>query len=355
MPGTFEESKHPRAQDGKFGQGGGGVSGQVAAPTKKARVAARAARPVAAKSARAKAAAVNAKAKTLVSDARTKAKGLVTAASAKRAAALGKARASGRKLTPAAKAKIAGAHAKAKDKAKSIVEKAKAKALAMKAKVGAGKPPDPRRRATKTAGSTGKAPTRTPVAAPAPVSRPAPRPTQISKEEHQARAESQLGSLSHDEAKAVNVYQGPAYSVINPELRKTGGTLAHPELRAIADNIDAAIRKHRLPHDQQLFRGMRGDQMFRTLGAMKPGQVFQDHGFVSTSSDAEVGGFGQLKMVIAAPKGARGLHMRGHEREVLLPRGSRFRIEKIEHGSLPSGGRPIPTLTAHVTLLADDQ
>ena len=143
MPGSFDESLHPRADDGKFGQGNGTAKPPPADAAKAKKPTAKAKAKTAAGKERAvaqKHAAARAKAKTkaaeIVATAKARAKALTGGAKAKTDAAIAKATASGKKLTGAQKERHATAKAKAKAKAAEIVTKAKERAKLLKDKAG---------------------------------------------------------------------------------------------------------------------------------------------------------------------------------------------------------------------------
>ena len=103
-------------------------------------------------------------------------------------------------------------------------------------------------------------------------------------------------------------------------------------------HIDSAIAKSPgLPADTFLYR------KFKSNPAIDPanwsvGGTFQDHGYVSTNVGAPVGGYSSanVSLKIVAPKGTKGAFLSkstladSGSQEYLLPRGSKFRIDKIK-------------------------
>lgn len=143
-------------------------------------------------------------------------------------------------------------------------------------------------------------------------------------------------------------------AVLNRGLRK-GGELA-PETQQHVAELDSVLDSSKLEHDTTLYRGMAGtnpqtkifEEQIRT-GQLKPGSVLSDKGYASTTLSgsiaqdkfAEGGG---VVFKIKAPKGSNGLYMNSasdkfvggrydgefrDEMEVLLPRNSQYKVNKI--------------------------
>lgn len=101
-------------------------------------------------------------------------------------------------------------------------------------------------------------------------------------------------------------------------------------------NVDAALNKGTVSEDTIAFRGLPAE-MTKDL---KPGDVFTDNGFVSTSLDRKAAlKFNKNTTEIRVPKGSKGGLMdsvrtkadlirldQKSEHELLLPRGSKFRV-----------------------------
>jgi hypothetical protein len=154
--------------------------------------------------------------------------------------------------------------------------------------------------------------------------------------------------LSQDERAGLRSYASADFQQINGGLRKERGNvdkLASVELHYnegsvanAAKHIDSAIAKSPgLPSDTFLYR------KFKSNPAIDPaswsvGGTFQDHGYVSTNVGAPVGGYSSanVSLKIVAPKGTKGAFLSkstladSGSQEYLLPRGSKFRIDKIK-------------------------
>lgn len=136
---------------------------------------------------------------------------------------------------------------------------------------------------------------------------------------------------------------------MNKKLREDTPDPDRAKMRA---DIDAALDKHRMASSTLLYRGVSAEAPAAVLAyykSLKPGDVFSDKGYVSTSAHLFGTLGGHIKLHITVPEGGRGApipSVKPQEREVLLPRGSRFRIDKVEEKW--DGGANI-----HVTALED--
>ncbi len=190
--------------------------------------------------------------------------------------------------------------------------------------------------------------------APAPASKPVPtvatepknlNPTALGKAES---TQKWVKDLSQDERAGLHSYASADFQQINGGLRKERGNvdkLATTELHYnegsvanAAKHIDSAIAKSPgLPADTFLYR------KFKSNPAIDPaswsvGGTFQDHGYVSTNVGAPVGGYSSanVSLKIVAPKGTKGAFLSkstladSGSQEYLLPRGSKFRVDKIK-------------------------
>jgi hypothetical protein len=156
--------------------------------------------------------------------------------------------------------------------------------------------------------------------------------------------------LTEEEARVAGLYSRGAYGPVNAHLRPGeegfGGDPA--KLDAIAATLDGAIAHQGATTQPGLLHRYldAGD-----FGDVERGTIVEDRAFVSTSARSGVyGPKGKARtgddVVIVAPPGTRGLWMEGlgidgaaHEREYLLPRGSRFEVLELE--DTPEGGRRI--------------
>jgi len=141
---------------------------------------------------------------------------------------------------------------------------------------------------------------------------------------------------------ALSTYTGSAYREINGGLRKDS---LDPFHKSTVRELDAAMAQSALPENTILYRGMEMNSHLRDN--IKPGSTFNDPGYTSTSfdqsnSDSFSGGDNSAVMRIKAQKGQKGLAVQSistypHEREVLLPRGTNYKITNVTRD--PETGR----------------
>jgi len=185
-------------------------------------------------------------------------------------------------------------------------------------------------------------------AAPASTAPTAPKnlnPTTLGKSES---TQKWVKDLSQDERAGLHSYASADFQQINGGLRKERGNVdklvaaeLHYNEGSVANatkHIDSAIAKSPgLPSDTFLYR------KFKSNPAIDPaswsvGGTFQDHGYVSTNVGAPVGGYSSanVSLKIVAPKGTKGAFLSkstladSGSQEYLLPRGSKFRVDKIK-------------------------
>jgi ADP-ribosyltransferase exoenzyme len=132
-------------------------------------------------------------------------------------------------------------------------------------------------------------------------------------------------------------YSGGSYTAINNHLRRD--THLSPTNRENIAGMDAAFAEvPPLTQSIVLGRKMKGNGPFpQNPPPMEPGAVFTDKGFVSTSKDPGVW-YGDVHMEIRVPAGKKALdlnHTTGSqhpsEKEVVLPRNSKFRVISDTH------------------------
>ena len=143
-------------------------------------------------------------------------------------------------------------------------------------------------------------------------------------------------SLSKKELQALEAYTFEDYGEFNRWARGGKGGFGIEEM---AEDVDRALHRSKLPVDVTLYRGMNVGHLL-----LQEGTTFVDRGYVSTSLDGGVGrkfgiqsvGKGDIPAVfrIRAKAGQKGAYLgnfqpKVKEFEVLLPRNSRFRIDKI--------------------------
>lgn len=153
--------------------------------------------------------------------------------------------------------------------------------------------------------------------------------------------------LTPDERKAVMAYMSENFKGINGSLRRgeKPGAVTAKRIR----DLDSAVAKGTIERDATLYRGFHlGDTDPRSL----VGKTIRDQGFVSTSENAKLplfmaasrknGVYARVKVPAGTPAGY--LHKVQNrqsvskydgvpEREVLLPRGSNFRVSGARQGA----------------------
>ncbi len=150
--------------------------------------------------------------------------------------------------------------------------------------------------------------------------------------------------LTDDEKASLKDYTGEGYIPINSSLRGKG--LNHPDNKKNITNLDSAIKKSRFDKSVSylLYRGIgknRKDEISSQIGTnlddkTAVGRVYTDSGYVSTSLQTSTANrFGNHLLTIKTKPGANGIDLAGGssnalEKEVLLPRGSKFRITDTE-------------------------
>lgn len=154
------------------------------------------------------------------------------------------------------------------------------------------------------------------------------------------------GRLTDDEKTALKGYSQYEYQQINAYLR-TGSVTGIPlaseaKASALAAAMDSAIAKGSLPTETVLSRGAGSDKVDPAL--LKEGSTFTDKGFVSTSAKESfaaswahaTGGNKAVLFKITAPAGTPVAYMgkmapsyEQKERELVLPRGSTFTVDKV--------------------------
>jgi hypothetical protein len=146
-------------------------------------------------------------------------------------------------------------------------------------------------------------------------------------------------SLDEHEKGYLSSYTGFAYRSVNANLRKGVENDA-------VKFIDAALEKAPvLDKPVVVYRGV-GPESEKVFGVLKSGDVFRDKGYVSTTmsqqvskqfTEGEASGL-PTRMEITVPAGGKGAYMTGgleyrvggkSEAEFLLPRGSKFQVNKI--------------------------
>lgn len=167
----------------------------------------------------------------------------------------------------------------------------------------------------------------------------APPATTISVEQHTKMKEAHAATRTPEQTAAEQAYAGHSYSSINNGLRR--GSLDPKWDKPLIEKIkhlDASIASSEpLKEDVMLFRGssMLNAEFFKEL---KPGDVYGDPAFTSTTVDKDYLKTAncEVHLHIRAPKGSKAAPIAtefDHEREMLLPRGSRYRVDAVREGT----------------------
>ena len=225
--------------------------------------------------------------------------------------------------------------------------------------------------------------------------RQAPQGLAMKAGEYRAMAEAYPEKLSGPQKLAVMNYTDHTDKILNPMLRQAGG---HPDPSAMLyqgahvpdhvhaerlakrrsrmseehdkdlsvateiSRLDSAIAANRLPRDVTTYRVM-NDPTGNLIKSLKPGDVFQDHGYVSTTADKNIlDGFHsgnrahRVDMHVTIRKGTPAAPMHElssfkNEAEILLGRGSKFRITKIEPAVAGADGTKGTAMQVHMEVI----
>ncbi|CAB4172999.1 Phage portal protein, HK97 [uncultured Caudovirales phage] len=161
---------------------------------------------------------------------------------------------------------------------------------------------------------------------------------------------------------AVNNYSQSGYNELNAQLRKNS-TPTKDSLYAVASfeakeaamvaALDAVTRcDKRDPPPATVYRGS-GEKVMMQIDKLGVGDTFVDHGFMSTSTRraaAESFGGGKVMMRISTRQGISIKAWSSHknEEEVLLPRGSRFKVKTKEWRYIQGRGRVLVVDLEHM-------
>jgi len=165
---------------------------------------------------------------------------------------------------------------------------------------------------------------------------------------------------------AVDSYSGSGYSGINAALRQAkveawnSGTSAlttlskEQAMRVAALDVVTRVGL-REPPPSEVYRGVKSNDFTRYVDSLGVGQTFTDSGFVSTSTEWwTANNFGNASGgTIMKIKTRQGLSIKAWsshsgENEVLLPRGSRFKITSKEWRYTPGTGARLYIEAEHV-------
>jgi hypothetical protein len=141
-------------------------------------------------------------------------------------------------------------------------------------------------------------------------------------------------AMSRQQFDSAMYYSKGGDEVINGALR-AGKNLEGADARALAQ-LDSMMRMPEagIPRDTTLYRGLSGKWAKERFSELKPGDVYDDPAFTSTSHDANSKVRNEDVVInIATPAGSAGAPIPSKfssEVETLLPRGSRFRVDSNE-------------------------
>ena len=165
-----------------------------------------------------------------------------------------------------------------------------------------------------------------------------------------------VGDWDEKHRRAVETYTSSSYIPINKKLRGVAEDLRSDLERTLGDLDDLFAKpSSRLPEAVVTYRGIGEGGGWEKLGPGSVGEVMQDLGFVSTSpsfKQAEDFSTG-MALEITVPQGASAIYVdpisvnRG-ERELLLPRGSRFLVRGVSERALRRGGRILKVFEVEV-------
>ncbi|TKI36823.1 hypothetical protein FC683_07335 [Bacillus cereus] len=152
-------------------------------------------------------------------------------------------------------------------------------------------------------------------------------------------------SLTADQRKDLNDYGARGYSEINKYLREEG--TGNTELEGKIKNISEALEKKTIPENITVYRycGMAefGYQISDPIPSVKDfeekflNKIKEEKGDMSTSLSSDSTSFGTRKIILRlqVPKGSSGAYVAGldgfkpAEKEILLDKGSKYRINKV--------------------------
>jgi hypothetical protein len=178
-------------------------------------------------------------------------------------------------------------------------------------------------------------------------------------------------SLNADEREILCDYKDESFQAINDGLRVFKGKLSSDNPRAKdVEILDRAIKRAKLPNDQVVFRGMnmRGDMQSPNFDySHLEGKELQDDAYTSVTTRPSVTedflhtGPDSVFMHMILPKGCSAASMNKGvdstmrntaESELLLPRGMKFMVKKVE--KVKKNERPPAHIMHVVPIFPDD-
>ena len=177
-----------------------------------------------------------------------------------------------------------------------------------------------------------------------------------SDRKYQKQSQKAVEGLGWESKKAFEDYSGDGHRLMNQYLRGKNPEFVSQSQKEITeqyiDSMVSAINERTLPHTMKLYRGVSTpgdflqdpnwkDKSLEQLRAEYIGKVAVDNGFCSTSISRDAAEdfkrtWDGAMVEITAPKGANAMFMQhvsiyGHEKEVLLQKGSGFKITDIDY------------------------
>ena len=177
----------------------------------------------------------------------------------------------------------------------------------------------------------------------------------VNNRRYNRMSEAASRNIDYQHERSLRNYCSDGYQDINGYLRGTTTREFSTEYASIVqddiNNLTETLNEHQLGRNMTLYRGVSNprhiigenwqNMSIEEINNVNVGRVFHDDGFCSTSVDPNgAADFSQswtgATMIIQAPADANGMcvgayNNRTTEREVLLQRGSNFRIDGVSH------------------------
>jgi hypothetical protein len=175
---------------------------------------------------------------------------------------------------------------------------------------------------------------------------PAEKPSVLSDEDLDKYRKKFAESGTPEEFMGVQAYRGMFSSHINGFLRNGNAKGEQTLVNESIKQLDSILAKNRLDSSALTYRGVGSD--VPGLANLKPGEMFVDKAYMSTSTNPDFAMGGDYMFHITSPKGTKmGAIVAdqsgnpgawGLEREMLLARGTALRLDKREEGVVSPEG-----------------
>jgi hypothetical protein len=156
-------------------------------------------------------------------------------------------------------------------------------------------------------------------------------------------ADAYRNALPDAERAAVAHYQGSGYHEINHKFRTTPNAAPSPTEAA----LDKALRGYAAPHDMQVIRNFKSDNLHKLGKASKlVGAVVEHPDYLSSSLHGDFGNYKNVSLRLNVPEGTKGLYLSGtsqdakgnynkgsgvaYEYEWLMPRRTKYLVHKVQ-------------------------